>query len=104
VECKDACDLVSARRDMVVAGQRGRDRGRNTWKECVADDMKKLRLKMDRAAWRVASWRNVQPVQARKEGRKSDDDDVDDNNSCYMRSGKPRQKKKKKKKTRPPKP
>jgi len=27
----------------------------------------------------VASWRIVQPVQARKEGRKSDDDDDDDN-------------------------
>jgi len=98
VERKDAGEWVSACRDMVVAGQRGRGRGRKTWKECVADEMKKLRLKMkdaqDRAVWRVASWRNVQPVRARKEGRKSDDDDDDDdNNRCYMRSGKPRQKK-----------
>jgi len=56
VERKDASDWVSACRDMVVVGQRGRGRGRKTWKQCVADDMKKLKLvsedAQDRAVWR----------------------------------------------------
>ena len=70
VERKDAGDWVSACRDMVVTGKRDRDRGKKTWKECVADDMKKLKLKRedahDRAAWRGSI---VQPVLARKHGR-----------------------------------
>jgi len=58
VERKDAGDWVSACRDMVVAGKRGRGRGKKTWKECAADDMKQLRLEredaQDRAVWRYS--------------------------------------------------
>ena len=54
VERKDADDWVSACRNMAVSGERGRDR--KTWKECVADDMRQLRLRQedaqDRAVWR----------------------------------------------------
>src|SRR5664279_795918 len=42
VERKDTDDWVSACRNMEVEGKRGRGRGRKTWKECVANDMKKL--------------------------------------------------------------
>ena len=35
VERKDEDDWVSACRDFSVAGEKGRGRGRNTWKECV---------------------------------------------------------------------
>ena len=39
---------------ITVTGERGR--GRKTWEECVADDMRKLKLKQndaqDRALWR----------------------------------------------------
>ena len=44
VERKDADDWVSACRNVVVAGERGR-----VWKECVADDMRKLMLKQEDA-------------------------------------------------------
>ena len=54
VERKDADDWVSVCRNMAVSGERGR--GRKTWKECVADDMRMLRLRQedaqDRAVWR----------------------------------------------------
>ena len=36
VERKDADDWVSACRKLEVTGERGRGRGRKTWKECVA--------------------------------------------------------------------
>ena len=56
VERKDADDWVSACRKSEVTGERGRGKGRKTWKECVADDMRKLMLKQedaqDRALWR----------------------------------------------------
>jgi len=56
VERKTAEDWVSACRSMTVTGERGRGRGRKTWKECVADDMKKLNLRQedtqDRTMWR----------------------------------------------------
>ena len=56
VERKDADDWVSACRKLEVTGERGRGIGRKTWKECVADDMRKLMLKQedaqDRALWR----------------------------------------------------
>ena len=56
VERKDADNWVSACRNMAVSGERGRGRGRKTWKECVADDMRQLRLRQedaqDRAVWR----------------------------------------------------
>jgi hypothetical protein len=35
---EDADAYVSACRNMAVSGERGRGRGRKTWKECVADD------------------------------------------------------------------
>lgn len=51
-------DWVSACREITVEGSRGRGRGRKTWKECVEEDMKRLRLKKeevhDRALWRRA--------------------------------------------------
>ena len=37
-------DWVSACREITVEGSRGRGRGRKTWKECVEEDMKRLRL------------------------------------------------------------
>jgi len=43
VERMDAENWVSACREVKVAGTRGR--GREKWKECVDDDMKKLGLK-----------------------------------------------------------
>ena len=49
VERKDADDWVSACSNMAVSGERGRDRDRKTWKECVADDMKQLRLRQEDA-------------------------------------------------------
>ena len=52
-ESKDADDYIGVSlqpcRNMVVAGERGRSRGRKTWKECVVDDMRKLRLKQEDA-------------------------------------------------------
>jgi hypothetical protein len=72
VERKDAGDWVSACRDMVVTGKRDRGRGKKTWKECVADDMKKLKLKRedahDRAAWRGSILGN-RPTRASAETR-----------------------------------
>ena len=71
VERKNADDWVSACRKLEVTGVRGR--GRKTWKECVADDMRNLKLKQedvqDHAFWKVAFWETVQPVQVRKNGR-----------------------------------
>ena len=57
VERKNADDWVSTCRKLEVIGERGRrkGRGRKTWKECVADDMRKLKLRQedaqDRAFW-----------------------------------------------------
>jgi len=55
VERKNADDWVSACRKLEVEGERGRGRGRKSWKECVANDMRKLKLKQedaqDRAFW-----------------------------------------------------
>ena len=45
VERKDTDDWVSACRNMALSGERGRGSGRKTWKECVADDMRQLRLR-----------------------------------------------------------
>lgn len=57
VERKSADDWVSACRNLVVEGVRGRGRGRKTWNECVKDDLGKLGLTredaQDRFAWRV---------------------------------------------------
>ena len=57
VERKDTDDLVSACRNIEVKGKRGRGRGRKTWKECVANDMKKLMLKQELDAQDHAVWR-----------------------------------------------
>ena len=40
-ERRDEGDWVSACRDMSVVRERGRERGRKTWNECIVDDMKK---------------------------------------------------------------
>jgi len=72
VERKEASDWVSACRNMVVTGKRGKGRGRKTWKECVADDMSKLKLKredaQDRAVWRSSILEN-RPTRASAERR-----------------------------------
>ena len=46
VEWKDEGDWVSACRVMSIAGEKGRGRGRKTWKECIADDTRKMNLRM----------------------------------------------------------
>ncbi|XP_065675618.1 uncharacterized protein LOC136091834 [Hydra vulgaris] len=73
VERKDADDWLTACRKLKVSGEKGRGRNRKTWKECVLDDMKKLHLRkedvQDRVYWRNCIMRNVQPVQALKQGR-----------------------------------
>jgi hypothetical protein len=55
VERKDTDDWVSSCRNMTVSRERGRGRGRKTWKECMVDDMRQLRLREedapDRAVW-----------------------------------------------------
>ena len=53
VEWKNADDWVSACRKLEVEGERGRGRGRKSWKECVANDMRKLKLKQEDAQDRV---------------------------------------------------
>ena len=67
VERKDADDWVSACRNMAVSGERGR--GRKTWKECVTDDMRQLRLRredaQDRDVWRKAFWETSNPCKHR---------------------------------------
>ena len=69
---KDADDCVSACRNMAVLGERGRRRGRKTWKECVADYMQQLRLRQedaqDRAVWKNGILGN-RPTHARAEIR-----------------------------------
>src|SRR5271165_3711065 len=49
VERKSAEDWVSACRELVVEGVKGKGRSRKSWKECVADDMRKLRLRKEDA-------------------------------------------------------
>jgi hypothetical protein len=67
---KDADDWESACRNMAVSGESGR--GRKTWKECVADDMRQLRLRQedaqDRAVWRNSILGN-RPTRTRTEIR-----------------------------------
>src|SRR5208282_2068409 len=58
VELKQPDDWVSACRHIVVESVKGRGRGRprKTWRECVEEDMSKLKLSVedtqDRAVWR----------------------------------------------------
>ena len=49
VERKDRGDWVSACRDMTVVGERGKGRGRKIWKECIADDMRRMKLRKEDA-------------------------------------------------------
>src|SRR6267154_2433455 len=55
VELKTAVDWVSKCRNLKVEGVIGRGRGRKTWLECVATDMKRFDLKkkdaQDRSLW-----------------------------------------------------
>src|SRR5260221_9119354 len=51
IERKNEDDWVAACRDMVVEGEKGR--GRKTWHECVAEDMRKLKLRKEEAQNRV---------------------------------------------------
>src|SRR5260221_3414572 len=56
IERKNKDNWVAACRDMVVEGEKGRSRGRNTWHECVLKDMRKLKLRKEDAQNRV-TWR-----------------------------------------------
>jgi hypothetical protein len=55
VERKDS-DWVKACQRLEVAGRRSRGRGKKTWRECVAEDMRALGLEerdvQDRLKWR----------------------------------------------------
>jgi ribosome biogenesis SPOUT family RNA methylase Rps3 len=42
---------------LLVAGEKGRGRGRKTCKECVADDMRKMEMRKEDAEDRVL-WKN----------------------------------------------
>ena len=88
VERKDADDWVSACRNMAVSGERGRGRGSKTWKECVADDMRQLRLRQedaqDRAVWRNGILGN-RPTRTSAEIRTLNDDDYDYDDICTWR-------------------
>ena len=72
IERKNVDDWVSACRKLVVTGEKGMGRGRQTWKECVADDMRKLKLKQedaqDRALWRNGNLGN-RPTRASSDKR-----------------------------------
>ena len=72
VERKDEGDWVSACRDMTVVGDRGKGRGRKTWKECVMDDLRKTKLRredaQDRDVWRSGILGN-RPTRASAETR-----------------------------------
>ena len=70
MEHKDTDDWVLVYGNIAVAGERGRGRGRKTWKECVADDMKKKMRKIALCG-EVSFWGTVRvrPVQARAKGR-----------------------------------
>ena len=53
VKRKSDDDWVSKCRRLIVEGQRGRDRGRKTWMECVVEDMERLKLRKEDAQDRV---------------------------------------------------
>ena len=57
VERKEKEDCVSACRTFEVCGKRGRGRGRKTWTQCVADDVREGGLNVedvkDRVKWRA---------------------------------------------------
>ena len=57
VERKEQDDWVSACRNVLVEGDKGKGRGEKTWKECVVKDMKDLGLRREDAQDRVV-WRN----------------------------------------------
>ena len=58
VERKGGDDLVSACRNVVVAGVRCAGKGRETWRECVRDDMEELGLHPEWVVFRDM-WRNI---------------------------------------------
>jgi hypothetical protein len=51
---KEQNDWVLACRNVVAEGDKGKGRGRKTWKECVVKDMKDLRLLREDAQNRVS--------------------------------------------------
>jgi hypothetical protein len=72
VERKEQDDWVSACRNVLVEGDKGKGRGRKTWKECVVKDMKDLGLRredaQDRVKWRNGIW-GKRPTHASMEKR-----------------------------------
>jgi hypothetical protein len=62
VEHDEDGDCVKACQNSEINGDRGRGRGRKTWRECVWNDMKVMKLKVedaqDREVWRRAIWGN----------------------------------------------
>ena len=72
LERKAKGDCVSACRDFVVDGPRGKGRSKKTWRECVDHDMRSLDLRAEsaqhRTEWRGLIGRN-RPTRARMEKR-----------------------------------
>jgi len=60
VERKEDSDWVKACQKIEISGERGKGRGRKTWRQCVSTDMKVMKLKVedaqDREVWRRAIW------------------------------------------------
>ena len=52
MERKSGDDSVSACRNVEVVGEKSRGRGRNTWRECVEDNMDELGLHPEWAVFR----------------------------------------------------
>jgi hypothetical protein len=53
VERKEDSDWVKACQKIEINGERGKDRGRKTWKQCVSTDMKVMKLKVEDAQDRI---------------------------------------------------
>ena len=68
-------DNCSACRSLEIVGgkKRGRGRGKKSWRECVLDDLRSLKLKrevaQERVSWRGAIKRKPKPSDTRKRGK-----------------------------------
>jgi hypothetical protein len=59
LERMESGNWVSKCRDLKVEGQRSRGRGKKSWRECVANDMKVLKLEPEMAANRKLWWSRI---------------------------------------------